>query len=110
MDRVKLNMKSWAILLSHMNGFAAISAWGAVQQAWLASSPGLSLLVLPLALAGTVLLHTLTTCVRRRITAADDHVDALEKAWEAEVVDAENDIAGLALSFLWVQSLRFAIG
>mmetsp|Transcript_88813 Transcript_88813/g.237657 ORF Transcript_88813/g.237657 Transcript_88813/m.237657 type:complete len:729 (+) Transcript_88813:90-2276(+) len=110
-DDTQMNMRCVGVLLSHMTGFAAINSWGSVQQtSWFRQTPAHSLAVLPMALAVNVALQRLTDTFRSRLTEGDGIEDELEKMWDEEVEEAENDISGLSLSFLASQSLRFWVG
>ena len=41
--------------------------------------------------------------------AALQHEHRREKMWDREVIDAENDVTGLCISFLLVQAVRFKL-
>jgi len=106
---VELDMKCWAVLFAHLTGFSSINAWGSIQQTgYFSASPSSSLLVLPLQLVGLFAVFHILDGIRWRIANSDDgEVDEYEEAWDEEAEESENDVAGLSLSFLTVQALRF---
>lgn len=111
LKKMESQMKCWATLLAHMTGFAAINAWATVQQ-WdiFTSNFILSFVPIPLALAGLFCMQRVTDSVREKVSMGDDgEKDEFEEAWDEETEEAENDVMGLALSFLTVQGLRFMI-
>lgn len=112
LEEVELQLKCWAVLFAHLTGFSAINAWGSLQHVtWFSSSPLSAFLAVPIGGVGLSGLYYLTNTIRERISASDDgEVDAFEEKWDEEAEEAENDIAGLSLSFLTVQCLRFQIG
>merc|ERR1719399_1178363 len=111
MNKIEVNLKCWGVLLAHMSGFASINAWGSVQQtAFFSSSPWKSFLVVPLGYITNLPILFVTNYVRERISeAGDGDTDELEKKWDEEVEEAENDVTALGLSFLTVQSVKFGI-
>lgn len=110
MERVELNLKSWSVLFSHVAGFATINAWGSLQQKFFNSSPLHVLLVVPMGSVGLLLIYHIFDVIRERIAHMDDgEKDAYEEKWDEETEEAENDVAGLSMSFLTVQALRYAI-
>jgi len=117
MEAIEMNLKCWGVLLSHITGFAAINSYGAIQQLhWFKSDPEKGpfrcLMVVPMALVGNLLVQYVSDKIRKgfQVTQEDDEIDELEKRWNEEVEEAENDVSGLALSFLVNQSLRYWIG
>merc|ERR1719409_2577341 len=94
-----------------MVGFASINAWGTVQQTeWFAASWYRSFLVVPACYITNVPLLRFTNWLREKISqAGDGQTDELEEKWDEEVEEAENDITALGLSFLTIQSVKFAI-
>lgn len=110
MEKVELNVKSWSVLFSHVAGFAAINAWGSLQQKFLNANPWQALLVVPLGSAGLFLLYHIFDLIREKIAHMDDgEKDEYEEKWDEETEEAENDVAGLCMSFLTVQAIRFGI-
>jgi len=110
LEEVELNMKSYAVLFSHTTGFASINAWGSVQQVFLKSSPQHAVLAVPLGYIGLWIFYKCLNATREWIALADDgRIDEFEESWDRETEEAENDVAGLSLSFIGVQALRFHI-
>jgi len=110
MERVELNLKSWSVLFSHVAGFATINAWGSLQQKFFNATPWTALVVVPMGSVGLLLVYHIFDIIRERISHMDDgEKDEYEEKWDEETEEAENDVAGLSMSFLTVQALRFAI-
>jgi hypothetical protein len=110
MEEIERNMKSFSVLFAHIAGFASINAWGSVQQTYLKSSPFAAICAVPIGLVGLFGVFFLLDVVREKIANSDDGVvDKYEAKWDEETEDAENDVAGLSLSFLTVQVIRFVI-
>lgn len=111
MKKVELNVKSYAVLFSHLSGFAAINAWGSLQQSFFKQSSGHVLIVVPIGLIGLFMMYTGYGAIRDYIARMDDgEKDEFEEKWNEETEESEHDVAGLSLSFLTVQALRFKIG
>jgi len=114
LEERKREIRCWATLLAHCAGFAAIAAGGTLQQhSPFKHSPLLTLV--PVAIT-TVLLHLVfqvTTLMRKRLQGeakADKNRTGERVGMLVEACDeAEVDIVALMLSFLCVQSLRFAL-
>merc|ERR1719171_1822143 len=104
-------MKCFAVLFSHMVGFAAINGFGTMQQlSFFSKSWQMCLALVPIAAVLMFAWFKVLDTLRAKIAYGDDGVeDEFEKAWDAETEEAENDIAGLSLSFLTVQTMRLAI-
>jgi len=106
-------MKCYARLLSHMAGFAAINAGATLQQLEVfRRSPVMA--ALPIVITQVLLLAAfgLLGIVRRQqLEAARRAGRAGRRAtmYHEEVLEAENDISSLTLSYLSVRVLRFAI-
>eukprot|EP00448_Togula_jolla_P012603 CAMPEP_0170614816 /NCGR_PEP_ID=MMETSP0224-20130122/25006_1 /TAXON_ID=285029 /ORGANISM="Togula jolla, Strain CCCM 725" /LENGTH=580 /DNA_ID=CAMNT_0010940507 /DNA_START=12 /DNA_END=1754 /DNA_ORIENTATION=- len=107
-----VSMSSVAVLAGHITGFAAISAWGELQQMKVLG-PDLHLLwtwlVVPLTFLGLSSFFKLTFKLRERVFLMDDEKDYKEEAWDEYAKETEDDVIGLAISFLCVQCLRFTI-
>mmetsp|Transcript_74612 Transcript_74612/g.139311 ORF Transcript_74612/g.139311 Transcript_74612/m.139311 type:complete len:588 (-) Transcript_74612:149-1912(-) len=105
------NMKCFGILLAHISGFAAINAFGSMQQMYpFNNSAWLSFLAIPIAAVALFVLFHGMNKLRTKVSHGDDgEIDEAEKVWDEETEEAENDVFGLAVSFLLVQSLRFLI-
>ncbi|CAJ1329413.1 unnamed protein product [Effrenium voratum] len=108
MKAVKINTVCWSTLLGHVTGFAAINAWGTLQQAvprnliWCSAVPAL-------AVGGIYCIYQGTDYLRKTKTMADGDEDEFEALWGEEVAETEDDVLSLAVSFLVVQVLRFLI-
>eukprot|EP00929_Paragymnodinium_shiwhaense_P114114 TRINITY_DN82430_c0_g1_i1.p1 TRINITY_DN82430_c0_g1~~TRINITY_DN82430_c0_g1_i1.p1 ORF type:complete len:662 (+),score=196.44 TRINITY_DN82430_c0_g1_i1:128-2113(+) len=104
--------KGMAVLLAHMTGFAAISAWGGVQQyEWFKSNSLHALAVVPLSLFGTSVMIRVTdlgietySAVMKAPLPRHGHENAAEAAEEAE-----NDIISFCLSFQTCQAVRLFV-
>lgn len=112
MEIVELDMKCWAVLFAHMTGFASINAWGTMQQMeFFRQTPLTTLFVVPIACIVMMTKFKVLDVIRTHVSLADDgDVDEFEEAWDDETEEAENDVAGLCISFLLCQVLRFHIG
>jgi len=109
-EEKEVNMKCYAVLLAHLTGFAAINAFGTVQQIFFASSALAAYLAVPIAFVAVVALQRITDNIRERVAMGDDgEKDEFEKLWDEETEEAENDVMGLVISFLTIQATRFAI-
>jgi len=110
MKEVEVNVKSLAKLLSHVTGFSAINAFGSVQQTFLSSNPLFALLIVPIGFACLFVMYHGFDIIREKVSLSDDDdIDEYELKWDEETEESEDDVAGLSLSFLTVQALRFAI-
>eukprot|EP00438_Fugacium_kawagutii_P033723 Skav220003 [mRNA] locus=scaffold947:105005:109000:+ [translate_table: standard] len=108
MEAIKINTVCWATLLGHVTGFAAINAWGTLQQA-VPRNLLCTFLVPGLAFAGIFCFYQATEKLRKKWTDLDGEEDEFEKLWAEEVAETEDDVMSLAVSFLLVQALRFLI-
>ena len=111
-ERMELNIRCFGLLLAHTSAFAAKEFFSEQiqQRAFFAKNIYTSILVVPIALATLWLLFWLTNFVRERISKADDGaMDQFELRWDEETEEAENDVVGIAVSFLICQSLRFSV-
>jgi len=110
MEVAELRVKSWAELFAHLAGFASINAWGSLQQQIFNGSPLLAVCVVPIGWIGLFVMYTGYDTVREYIATADDgKKDEFEYLWDEEAEEVEHDIAGMSLSFLTVQAVRFHI-
>lgn len=109
---MELTTKFWGVLFGRMTAFASINAFGLAQQMEAFKQSALmSFLIVPLGGLGLGALFLTMNCVRHKLAEMDDgELDELETKWMAESEITENGIMGLSLSFLTVQSIRFAIG
>jgi len=122
-------MRCWATLLAHMCGFAAINAGASMQQLSLFRTSVLRSL-LPVGIVEVilllffVLLKQLRGPMRHGCCATrfkvdgyaelkqediDEEIKMRNELYEEEVIEAENDISSLSISFLTVQSVRYAL-
>jgi len=108
---VTLSMKCWAVMMGHISGFSAINAFGVLQHSqWFAQDWKHALLVMPIAAIVLKIVFGIFACIRDRISKGDDGiVDEWEKMWDEEVMETEDDVYGLALSFLTVQAARYGL-
>jgi len=107
-EREKPAVKCYAVLISHLTGFASINAWGMVQQL-AGNNPILVLLVVPISF---IVLHCLSALLdrfRETLALMDENMDAREELWHDECLEAANDVAALTLSFNMMQAIRFSI-
>lgn len=110
LEDVELNLKCWAVLLGHITGFAAINAFGILQhqvpRTWITT-----LLIAPFAWLVIGSLGRVTDTIRERVALGDDGIkDELETKWDDETEETEDDVIGLAVSFIAAQSVRFMVG
>eukprot|EP00747_Dinoflagellata_sp_TGD_P134413 gnl/TRDRNA2_/TRDRNA2_175316_c0_seq9.p1 gnl/TRDRNA2_/TRDRNA2_175316_c0~~gnl/TRDRNA2_/TRDRNA2_175316_c0_seq9.p1 ORF type:complete len:540 (+),score=124.49 gnl/TRDRNA2_/TRDRNA2_175316_c0_seq9:114-1733(+) len=133
----ELRTKCWAILFAHTTGFAAINLGGSAQHGeFFEAHPPTTFIVVPVMYVAQIAVQTVVLHIRSRVEEwalqeleksqalrqyqvpplgsmqQDEEAQlkayAVEK-WSDEVLEAENDIAGLQVSFLTVQALRFNI-
>jgi len=101
--RKMLMMKCWAVLLAHTTGFAAIHAGGELQHLEIfAATPFRAFMVLLVQWGFLTTIFFTSDGIRTRHGVSEE-----VKIWDEETEEAENDIASLAISFLFVQALRF---
>lgn len=109
LEIARRRMRCWAMLLAHMSGFAAINSGAQLQEVEVFSATPL-MAVLPGIIMFFILqgVFFLARVFRQK---AMDRSDKLRVGLCNEtVVEAENDVSSLSLSFLVVQALRFAVG
>jgi len=100
-----LVMKSWAMLCSHICGFGAIHAGAEICQLEFFRQSMFTLVVCVLMQAGALFsLFQVSDSLRHWI----GHGPEVE-LWDEVNEDAENDIASLSISYLWVFVLRMCI-
>lgn len=116
----QLDMKCWAVLFGHITGFASINAYGTLQGMMIpqdddqrhASSHNLLMVTsTPLvAFISLSILFWMYDKVRDVVMLGDDgKKDEMEEMWDEETEETEDDVMGLAVSFMTVQVARFAI-
>eukprot|EP00434_Breviolum_minutum_P015083 symbB.v1.2.013299.t1/scaffold937.1/size150259/5 len=113
--KAQRRMRCWAMLLAHMSGFAAINAGAKLQALEIfSSSPWMA--ILPAMINQVVLqiffkLSSLARGKRMQECIDKEKVSGYKKVklCHEAVVEAENDVSSLSLSFLGVQVMRFII-
>lgn len=110
-EQRELNVKCWAGLTTHITAFAAIGCFIEIQQlSFFSASPFRSLLAVPFGFFITTILTRISDNVRYYISLmGDGEVGKAEEIWDKEAEESENDIVSLSLSFVTLQSIRFAI-
>jgi len=108
-EATELNLKTGGILLGHLTGFAAINAFGVLQQQ-LPHTFLVSLLCSPFAWMSVFFLGRVTQAIRTKVAMRDGKEDECEKSWNEEAAETENDVIGLTSSFMVVQAFRLLIG
>lgn len=127
--KLERRTRCWATILAHLTGFGSIHCGTVLQHMpWLRDSPGASFVAAPAMFLLAAVLNWCARRVRERVTSktyqrlpdstgSHDHdVSAWAGEWQRwtydlwteNVIDAEHDSAALAVSFLLVQSCRFA--
>lgn len=111
--KMKLCLKSYAVLMGHTTGFAAINAWGTVQQQTTGEDRDdvlMAWLCVPLAFCVTFSIQLLMDKVRDYIALGDDGIkDESEVLWDEAVEETEDDVMSLACSFLMAQAMRLTV-
>jgi len=103
------NMKCFATLFAEMTGFAAISAGATWQHLeGFSESPLRTLVPIGCTFVVMMALFAAAAKFRHHLSRLDDMHDERDELYEEEVSVCEEEIAGLALSFLSVQVLRYA--
>eukprot|EP00929_Paragymnodinium_shiwhaense_P002524 TRINITY_DN1027_c0_g1_i1.p1 TRINITY_DN1027_c0_g1~~TRINITY_DN1027_c0_g1_i1.p1 ORF type:complete len:803 (+),score=281.20 TRINITY_DN1027_c0_g1_i1:83-2491(+) len=106
MEEMEANMKCWAVLFGHITGFAAIHAFGELQQLIGKHNPLFALaLTAPAYLAMSGLFLAMDE-LREYVNKGDGYEDERETCWDETTEETENDIIALMMSFLWVQCIR----
>lgn len=108
MHEIRLNTHAAATLMGHVTGFAAVNAWGILQQA-VPRSFWPCAMVPPLSFFGISWVYEITKYFRHKKTMADGEEDEYEELWGERVAETEDEVISLAVSFLSVQILRFCI-
>lgn len=126
--KLERRTRCWATILAHLTGFGSIHCGTVLQHLpWLRDSPGASFVAAPAMFLLAAVLNWCARRVREGVTSktyqrldstGSPHHDVSAWAgewqrwtydlWTENVIDAEHDAAALAVSFLLVQSCRFA--
>lgn len=114
-----LKLKTWALVLAHMTGFAATNCFSTIQALEYVRGDQLMVYgVILLAIVFGACLMVISRLVRGRAvqhierkTPGEELQEVREKMeeWEDTVEETEDDATCLAVSFLIVQSVRFTI-
>mmetsp|Transcript_75056 Transcript_75056/g.172036 ORF Transcript_75056/g.172036 Transcript_75056/m.172036 type:complete len:585 (-) Transcript_75056:54-1808(-) len=109
-ETTDVNLSSAGVLLAHISGFACINLFGHLQQQHrFSASPFASLGSAVLALCFCAFMNKITRVIRHQLIHRDKDMDEFEEMWDEAVQESENDVFSLCVSFLCVQSLRFAV-
>lgn len=118
--RMHVNLKCLGVLIGHITGFAAINALGLVQQMY-SSKEGIfeteswrQVMAFVVCFGSFWVLtgvHKVTDLIRNKVALGDDgEIDEAEEMWQEETVEVEDDVIGLAISFLFIQAVRYQVG
>lgn len=108
-EKMETRLKTFAILLGHITGFAAINAFSELQQQ-VPRTVGLDLAIAPISWLSLYLLQRLTDFAREGHIMKDGDRNANEELWDDVTEETEDDVVSLAASFCFVQAMRFLIG
>eukprot|EP00405_Crypthecodinium_cohnii_P014542 CAMPEP_0206444642 /NCGR_PEP_ID=MMETSP0324_2-20121206/15028_1 /ASSEMBLY_ACC=CAM_ASM_000836 /TAXON_ID=2866 /ORGANISM="Crypthecodinium cohnii, Strain Seligo" /LENGTH=548 /DNA_ID=CAMNT_0053912693 /DNA_START=189 /DNA_END=1835 /DNA_ORIENTATION=+ len=109
-ERAECQLKCYAILLGHITGFAAINAFGNIQQ-MVSSSPAAAFAMVPISWLIIFMITQVADRIRDSYARGDDGiVDKFETLWDEVTEETEDDVIGLAVSFLAAQAFRFWVG
>jgi len=95
-------------LCAHVTGFAAMQGFAAFFE-FFPHCPPCSIIVLVCATAVLILLQVVTHKIRITIANADGIIDEDEERWHEQVIDCEDDVTALCISFLLCQVILFNI-
>jgi len=118
--KAQLDMKCWAVLFGHITGFASINAFGTLQGMMIpfdetqrgATQHNLLMTTTTpvVAFASLSALFWMFDKIRDVVMLGDDgKKDEMELMWDEETEETEDDVMGLAVSFMVVQVARFVI-
>mmetsp|Transcript_11565 Transcript_11565/g.21920 ORF Transcript_11565/g.21920 Transcript_11565/m.21920 type:complete len:656 (+) Transcript_11565:41-2008(+) len=121
-EDLQSQMNCWKMLLSHVAGFAAINAFGSLQQMQtFCSTWQMTLWVVAIAAVSLLMTQLHFDAQRRRIADSwksfsslyDDRLEELYNEcylmWHEEAEEPEDNVLALTISFLTVQTIRFWI-
>lgn len=109
-DKVQVRAMCYGIVLAHLCGFASINAWTTMQQqAPFNSNPLMALIPMLCSGLTQVCLQRLMDRIREGIAFCDGEKDWFENKWDDICEEAEDDVLGLSLSVLLVNSLRMGL-
>lgn len=109
LEKMESRLKTFAILLGHITGFAAINAFAELQQQ-VPRKFYVDLMIAPLAWIVTYVFQRITDAAREFHMMKDGHRDENEELWDDVTEETEDDVVSLATSFCFVQAMRFGIG
>eukprot|EP00443_Scrippsiella_acuminata_P097589 CAMPEP_0115611142 /NCGR_PEP_ID=MMETSP0272-20121206/20379_1 /TAXON_ID=71861 /ORGANISM="Scrippsiella trochoidea, Strain CCMP3099" /LENGTH=519 /DNA_ID=CAMNT_0003046863 /DNA_START=62 /DNA_END=1621 /DNA_ORIENTATION=+ len=110
LEIMESRLKTFAILMGHTTGFAAINCFATFQQL-VPRNFLTTFLVAPLAWLLLYSFGRVTDSVRERVALLGDNEKTKnEEMWDEEIEETEDDVIGLAVSFCFVQSVRFLVG
>lgn len=116
LQKRKRRMRCFGMLLAHMSGFAAINAGGEWQHLpMFKTSPWMALIPVPLTVAVLQTVFIVSNKFREGRVEAAKKAGGVGKGLRRAklchetVVEAENDVCSLVMSFLLCQVIRFAI-
>merc|ERR1719421_315240 len=88
-EEAEVQMKCWATLAAHITGFAAINAFGTIQQFYFSDSWAVSLGALPIAFGVLYVYQRIFDIIRETVSYTDDgDVDEFEKMWDEETEES----------------------
>jgi len=109
----KRRMRCWALLLAHMSGFAAICAGANLQNiSVFRTSPLMTLIPVIVTQVFLYFVFSMSHNFRGNIMKGLSKGKEMKRArlCHENVVEAENDVSSLTLSFLGIQAARYAVG
>lgn len=106
-DQVENNLQCFAALMASITGFASINCWSTAQHLEGAEDSLHAFAVVPVALLVIFSIERFTAAIRHEIAMYDSQESCFERAWEREVVEAENNVMCLTISFTFTQAVRF---
>lgn len=106
----EIELLALGTLMSHITAFAAIDAFGELQElTWVKRSGVLVTLVVPLAAVSLLFLEFISYKIRGYVVNRDDRIDEEEAKWLEQTVETENDVHSICIGFLMMQTFRYYI-